>query len=198
MSKNVIGSLHPSNFPSEILVLLSGGLDSAACLKFYLDLGRPTSALFIDYEQAAAEREYIASKAIANHFNIELLNVSFNGLTNKKQGLINARNAFLLSAALMESPNNISTIALGVHSGTNYQDCSTDFILKMQMVYDLSATNPVHIAAPFIDWSKSDIWKYAINNDVPVNLTYSCELGLKSACGKCLSCLDMEALREYA
>lgn len=179
---------------SEVLVLLSGGLDSTACLKFYLDLGCSTSALFIDYEQAASDNEYSASKAITNYFNIKLYTASWNGLTKKGNGLINARNAFLLSAALMEKPEDISTIALSIHSGTNYIDCSSEFIQKMQMVYDLYTNGSIHIATPFIEWGKGDIWDYAVRNDVPVNLTYSCELGLQVPCGKCLSCLDREAL----
>lgn len=40
----------------EVLVLLSGGIDSTACLDFYLQLGRPSCALFVDYGQPAAVR----------------------------------------------------------------------------------------------------------------------------------------------
>jgi 7-cyano-7-deazaguanine synthase in queuosine biosynthesis len=38
----------------EVLVLLSGGIDSAACLDFYKELGRPPCALFVDYGHPAA------------------------------------------------------------------------------------------------------------------------------------------------
>jgi len=33
----------------EVLVLLSGGIDSAACIDFYRDFGRPPFGLFVDY-----------------------------------------------------------------------------------------------------------------------------------------------------
>ena len=194
----MIENIEDLNNSSEILVLLSGGLDSAACLKFYLDIGRTVSAVFIDYKQAAANQEYCASNAIANYFNIKIKAISCNEMTLKKDGLINARNAFLLTTALMEAPSDTTTIVLGVHSGTNYNDCSPEFIDNMQTVYNAYAENTVQIAAPFIHWSKSDIWKYAIDNGVPVDLLYSCENGSQEPCGKCLSCLDMEVLKGYA
>ena len=195
------GSSSDSECNSDVLMLLSGGLDSAACLKFYLDLGRTVTTMFVDYQQPTAEMEYAASTFISKFFGVELITISCNGMASKEPGLINARNAFLLSLALMEAPASVSSIALGVHSGTNYKDCSTGFIQKMQDIFDIYAENgqkKIHIAAPFIEWNKHEIWMFAKNNDVPVDATYSCERGGKMPCGECLSCLDMEALKRYA
>ena len=61
-------SSHP-----ELLVLLSGGLDSTAVLHFYKSLGRPVMAMFVEYGQAAAEQERRASRAICEHFSVLLV-----------------------------------------------------------------------------------------------------------------------------
>jgi 7-cyano-7-deazaguanine synthase len=182
----------------EVLVLLSGGLDSAACLSFYKCLNRPTCGLFIDYEQPAANHEYRAAKEIANYYNVFLYTAKWNGQSKKRSGIVAARNAFLLIAALMERPEQVTTIALGIHAGTQYTDCSSEFVSRMQSIFDIYSEGALHIATPFKDWTKSDIWAYAISKNVPVDLTYSCEAGLNQPCGKCLSCLDRKGLEAYA
>lgn len=186
------GDIHTPS--PEALVLLSGGTDSATCVKFFLDLGRPTCGLFVDYQQAAAQQESKASKSIADFFGIQLFSTKWNGLNFKKDGLIVSRNAFLLTAALMESPCSVNTIAIGVHGGTTYNDCSLSFIKAMQKVFNMYPEKQTSLSAPFIQWSKQDINDYASTHNVPMHLTYSCELGPSEPCGKCLSCIDREAL----
>lgn len=44
--------------------------------------------------------------------------------------------------------------------------------------------------------NKIEVWEYAKSKRVPINLTYSCELGLKQPCGKCPSCKDLIILYE--
>lgn len=182
----------------EVLVLLSGGLDSAACLSFYKDLGRPICGLFVDYQQLATNRESRAAKAIADYYDIFLYTARWSGQSQKRAGMIAARNAFLLTAALMERPEQVTTIALGIHAGTQYADCSPEFVRRMQSTFDIYSGKTVRIAAPFGDWTKADIWAYALSKNVPVDLTYSCEAGANQPCGKCLSCLDRMGLEAYA
>jgi 7-cyano-7-deazaguanine synthase in queuosine biosynthesis len=47
---------------TPVLVLLSSGIDSAACLDFYIKEKRDVSAIFVDYGQKAKEQESISSK----------------------------------------------------------------------------------------------------------------------------------------
>ena len=42
---------------SHVLVLLSGGIDSSACVPYYLSQGVIVSGLFVEYGPAAAELE---------------------------------------------------------------------------------------------------------------------------------------------
>jgi len=182
----------------EVLVLLSGGLDSAAVLSFFIDLGRPTCGLFIDYQQPAANREGQAAKVIADYYNAALYTAKWRGQSKKQSGIVAARNAFLLTAALMERPEQVTTIALGIHAGTQYPDCSSEFVSRMQSTFDIYSGGTVHIATPFESWVKADIWTYALSKNIPVDLTYSCESGPNRPCGKCLSCLDRIGLETHA
>ena len=177
----------------EVLVLLSGGIDSTACLDFYLELGRPACALLVGHGQPAEPREAQAAYAVTTHYGVPLATPRFMAARPKSPGLISGRNAFLVTAAMMERPPSVSVIAIAVHAGTGYADCSGDFIGRMQAVLDLYSEG-VQLAAPFLDWTKAEILEYCLMKGVPINLTYSCEKGKVTPCRNCLSCMDRMAL----
>jgi 7-cyano-7-deazaguanine synthase len=179
---------------AEVLILLSGGIDSTACVNFYNELGRKVCGLFVDYGQPAAKNEAVASESVARHYSIPLLKTAWTGHSIKTEGLINGRNGFLIMAALMERPIGITAIATGMHAGTSYDDCSQVFLEAMQSIVDIYEKGRVHLVSPFIDFSKSEIYSYCIDQKVPIGLTYSCESGLPSPCGRCNSCKDREML----
>lgn len=176
-------------------VLLSGGIDSSACVAYYLGQRFRVDALFVDYGQAAAAKEMRAAKSVCGHFHIPLNVVRLRGTSKKGPGLITGRNAFLLSISLLEFAPRAGTIALGIHSGTRYRDCTPLFVRKMQLIFDICTGGTVQIGAPFLNWGKADVWTFARARKVPLTITYSCERGLKQPCGSCNSCLDLEALR---
>jgi 7-cyano-7-deazaguanine synthase len=179
---------------SKILVLLSGGIDSTACLAYYRSQGFQVEAVFINYGQLAAKKELRAAKSVCLQFRVPLRTVRLMGVTRKGAGLIPGRNAFLLATAALEFKAKKGIIALGIHSGTRYRDCSPHFVRKMQAVLDTYSGGGVQIGAPFLRWSKGDIWAFAKAKNTPLRLTYSCERGLNQPCGSCDSCLDLEAL----
>src|SRR5882724_7570384 len=133
---------------AEVAVLLSGGVDSAACVQFFREVGRPTCALFIDYQQAAVRQEYAAAKALTEHFDVSLCCLRWRGTQRKGEGLVQARNAFLLIGALMECPVSVGAIAIGIHSGTSYADCSAPFVGHIQGLFDLYTHGRVRVVAP--------------------------------------------------
>ncbi len=178
----------------EVLILLSGGIDSTACVDFYIDFGRPPFGFFIDYGQPAAKKEAESAKAIADYYSIPVIFSKWKGHTDKISGFINGRNSFLITAALMECPINVSVIAIGIHSGTDYKDCSKQFLTSMQNVIDIYKNGRLHLSAPFIDFTKAEIYFYCIERRIPIELTYSCENSDSSPCGECLSCKDREIL----
>jgi len=178
----------------EVLVLLSGGVDSAATVAFYLEFGRPPAALFVDYSQAARSEEARAAADVAAHFGIPLSVATWNGPRGAKGvGLIPGRNLFLLAAALFERPPSVTVLALGLHAGTPYPDSSVPFFRAAETVIAQSGEAGVTVAAPFLDWPKGDVYTYARRERVPFPLTYSCEAA-DGPCGRCLSCGDRKML----
>ena len=178
----------------KTIVLLSGGIDSTSCLSYYLRRGFRAQALFVDYGQISSKRELRAARLVCHHFRVPLRVVELNGTVPHGPGLIRGRNGFLLLTAMMESEINKGVIALGIHAGTKYKDCSPRFVHEMQAVFDTCTGGCIQIGAPFLRWSKSDIWTFAKREGVPLDLTYSCERGLAQPCGFCDSCMDLEKL----
>jgi len=150
-------------------VLLSGGVDSTACAAFYLGSGHTLAALFVDYGQAARQQEEKAARAISRFFRIPLGVVRCRGLRSDIPGITRGRNLALLSMGL-------SAFA------------------QVQRIFDLYTQGSVQVGVPFLEWTKTDIWAFCKREGVPVQLTYSCELGLRQPCGHCRSCRDLEVL----
>lgn len=176
------------------IVLLSGGIDSAACVRYYFDLGFRLSGLFIDYGQRARGNEGKSAVQVANHYDIPLDKLSLSPVKHLGPGEIRGRNAFLIIAALTFYPRFKGILSLGIHSGTPYYDCSQKFMSDITTIIDAYAGGEVRIDAPFLTWDKSTVYAYCREKDVPIQLTYSCESGTDPPCGKCLSCKDREVL----
>ncbi len=177
--------------PGNVIVLLSGGMDSTACLHFYKKEDYNVTPLYINFGQIAAPNELTAARNVCQHYNLELRTLNCIGDKQFSNGNISGRNAFLLITALMHFDFKYAIIALGIHTGTDYQDCTPEFLNRMQTVYDLYKNGTIKIGAPFIKWTKNEIYDYCLLNNIPLKLTYSCELGLKQPCGICKSCKDL-------
>ena len=160
-----------------------------ACADFYCSMDRPVCGIFVDYGQPALRPETAAATAVAAHLRIPLSTVALQTPRAKHAGEIPARNAFLVSVAAMERPVSVLAIALGIHAGTPYSDCSKEFVASATRLLRLQHT-PVEALAPFIDWNKQDVIEYALHRQLPIALTYSCEAGVLPPCGVCASCLD--------
>lgn len=183
--------------PTKCVVLLSGGIDSAACVAFYIRQQFAVQALHVSYGQPAARQEEASAKAVASHYRIPLAIVKLDGIRMKADGEIIGRNAFLISTAVMEAPFEQGIVALGIHSGTSYYDCTPGFLVALQALYDGQCDGRLRVSAPFLDWTKQDIWQYCLEQQIPIEVTYSCEKGLAQPCGVCLSCGDREALHAH-
>jgi 7-cyano-7-deazaguanine synthase len=185
------------NHSAKVLVLASGGIDSSACISFYISHGAAVEALFIDYGQLSKTNEENAVFNIAAHFQIKLRVVRCN-LGEFGAGVILGRNGFFLNAALVAAGTSCGVVAVGIHAGTSYADCSPSFVREMQKVFDLQTDGLVQIGAPFLNWEKLKIWHYCKTNAVPVELTYSCENGQSQPCDHCLSCTDLKCFYAMA
>jgi 7-cyano-7-deazaguanine synthase len=105
-----------------------------------------------------------------------------------------ARNLALIATALMDVGLGANLIAIGIHGGTRYFDCSQTFTKLCGRVLDGYTDGRVRLGTPFLAMNKGQVWRYCKQNQVPIHLTWSCEASSTNPCGKCLSCKDKEAL----
>lgn len=176
------------------VVLLSGGMDSTACVYYYLSQRFNTRGLFIDYGQLPAKREEQSAKRIASSYNIKLDIVRLNLPKYPEHGEIKGRNALLILSGLLFYPKLVGIISIGIHSGTPYYDCSESFVKDINKMLNGYTHGQVILDTPFLKWNKKMIYEYCKDNDVPIYLTYSCESSNDKPCGRCRSCLDRSAL----
>jgi 7-cyano-7-deazaguanine synthase len=175
-------------------ILMSGGIDSAACAHFLTRRGLELDGVFMDYGQAAAKFEADAVGALACHLNIPVQFFAFSGSNAFGPGELVGRNAFLIFATLFFTRGRPGLLALGLHAGTPYFDCSESFVASIKDLVLEQTNGCVSVVAPFISWTKKDIFDYFVSANLPIHLTYSCEAGTKPTCGVCASCRDRKAL----
>jgi 7-cyano-7-deazaguanine synthase len=178
----------------NVLVLLSGGVDSSCCVAFYQRMGYNVAGVFVDYGQPVEQREEKSAGAIADHYAIPLHTIRFSGPPVEFQGEIPGRNAFLVFVALLFHPTFAGLLALGIHAGTPYYDCSEHFATQLGDVLSAYREGQVLLATPFLLWTKQMIYHCCAEYKVPIQLTWSCEVGPSEPCGKCLSCRDRELM----
>jgi len=192
------GSTH--NPKPAAVVLLSGGLDSAACIAFYRAQAFALDAIFFNYGQAALDQERKASRRVAAHFGIGLQEIQLRGLAKKHAGEVRGRNAVFMVTALMEHPIAQGLIVMGIHAGSPYYDCTPAFLAGVQILFDGYTDGRIKATAPFIRMTKEEVWRYGHNAGLAMDITYSCERGGKRPCGRCVSCQDrrrLDAMSHY-
>ncbi len=181
-----------------VTVLASGGMDSTACLGYYLAENYAVRALWIDYGQPAALAEEAAVERVTDHYDVSLQKVRVTGINWPKLGdelfEFRGRNLTLASLALNSTPVEPGLIALGTHQGTPFADCSDAFAQQLNSLLKLLSDGRLRLDCPFLQWSKLDVANYAISKAVPIDLTYSCEKGLFPPCKECMKCRDIQAI----
>lgn len=171
-------------------VLMSGGLDSSACAHFLVQQGHLVQGIFVDFGQAAREPESIAVARVADLLGITATTLHVGSARGFGSGELVGRNAFLLMSAIFLGRTYEGLLAIGVHGGTPYYDCSAGFIDRLKALAEEYTDGRLTITAPFLHWTKSQIFEYATQSGLPVNTTYSCESGTIPPCGLCASCHD--------
>ena len=178
----------------KALVLFSGGIDSAACAHLLLNRCQFVNPLFVDYGQASSVMERKAAQRLSNKLDIHLNVINAHGISPFSRGELIGRNAFLIMSAIFLAKWHDGLLAIGIHSGTPYFDCSHPFFCAMEKLVAEHTDGAVRLIAPFLKWEKGDIFKYFKTTGLSIEDTYSCESGDESACGQCYSCLDRKAL----
>jgi 7-cyano-7-deazaguanine synthase len=175
-------------------VLLSGGIDSAATAEFLRSSGLVVRGLFVDYGQASLDMERGAVRRLTDSVGIPVDEIRVSSLSSQGVGELAGRNAFLIFSAVLLGGCNSGAIAIGIHSGTPYYDCSPDFAERIDALVQECSAGKLFVLAPFVHWSKDDVYSYFLSRNLPLDETYSCEAGTAPPCGLCTSCLDRKRL----
>jgi 7-cyano-7-deazaguanine synthase len=199
------------------VVLLSGGLDSATTLAIAIRQGYVCHALSFDYGQRHIA-ELHAANAIAAQLGatehrvvrLDIGQLGGSALTDSRiavpetptQGIpvtyVPARNTIMLSYALAWAEVlDAQHIFIGVNAVdySGYPDCRPEFIAAFEKLANLATKagveqGNIHIHAPLLNMSKSDIVRAGLDLGVDYVQTVSCYQATEEgrACGRCDSC----------
>ena len=192
----------------DVVVLVSGGIDSAVVCKLIEKQGDKVLPLFIDYGQLAAEKEWVACQNIMKDCDLpipEKIDVSGygkmipSGLTSPdkdiyKDAFLPGRNLlFLTLAPSYAASKKVNTVAIGLLSEEHhlFPDQTEEFIVNTNFAINSALGGNFIILTPLIKFSKSDVIKLAEKYNIPLNKTYSCHLGKEKYCGKCVACKEI-------
>ena len=124
--------------PARVWLLLSGGIDSAACLAFYLKNAYCVNCLHVTYGQPGSDSERKAAARVAGHYDVPLTPLSWTGSSRLSPGEILGRNAFLITAALLEIQSGSGLLGIGIHA----RDC-VPRLFHLLSRYDGPANGPL-------------------------------------------------------
>lgn len=197
---------------NRIIVLLSGGMDSATLCYDLSSRGETLIPLFVDYGQSPAPGEQRAASYIAQRIGVPLTEVRApypellatgglfpgSGNDNWESPLVSFvphRNLVLLTiASLLGISLGVDRIAIGlVHDGGLYPDTSAAFCERATLA--LRTSHPaLEILAPYVSWSKQQVVSHALHLGVPVEATFSCHFRSDHHCGGCPACEERTRL----
>ena len=169
-------------------------MDSAACVHLLQKQGYEIKGIFIDFGQAAVKQERKAVKKVSEFFDIQTTTLVAQAASGYGAGELVGRNAFLVTTAIFLGRVDRGLLAIGVHSGTPYYDCSAGFVARMKQLAEEHTDGRLTVSAPFVDWNKAQIHDYCVRAKIPIKSTYSCESGTIPPCGSCASCRDRKEL----
>ncbi|WP_421567596.1 7-cyano-7-deazaguanine synthase QueC [Stenotrophomonas sp. PD6] len=198
------------------VVLLSGGMDSAAVVAIAREQGFAVHALSVSYGQrhtseldAAAAVAQALGAAAHKTVNVDLRSIGGSALTDDidvpeagGEGIpvtyVPARNTIMLSVALgWAEVLGANDIFCGVNAVdySGYPDCRPEFISAFQTLANLATKAGVEgagiqVHAPLQFLSKADIVREGVRLGVDFGLTVSCYNADASgaACGHCDAC----------
>jgi 7-cyano-7-deazaguanine synthase len=196
---------------SKVLVMLSGGLDSATCLYWAKGKFSQVYAITFDYFDRI-ENEKKATLALAkNASTLELFRINipfikessdfdrgrYTPLTKDKRwsSYIPARNLIFYSIAAHYAEFLDIKWIIGGHNKDDslfFKDSTASFIKDMNSLINQGCLfcdgKPCTIVAPLADLDRIGIINLAIKLKVPLDLTWSCHHAGETHCGRCYAC----------
>lgn len=207
---------------NKVVMSVSGGMDSATMVAYYLDKGYDVIPVHFQYGSKHNPYELPAAQALCAHYELELLvidmteafsNIASNLMqsggdipeghyadANMSKTVIPGRNTIFAAVlcGIAESCD-ASTIALGTHMGDHavYPDCRAEYTKALDTLIFLASDKKVSVEAPFQFTDKIGICTMGLTLRVPYAYTRTCYKAQELSCGKCGSCVErLEAFAE--
>lgn len=175
---------------ADILILLSGGVDSSVVLAMYRNMIR--DAVFFDYNQ----HHKVEVESAIKQSEIEGVPLSIHRLPSLRKAndvVFCGRNALMLSYAFaLAQANGIPKVAIGTNKSDHgrFPDCRPDFL---QAMFCVAEAYGLELLYPLSDKSKSDVVTMAKELGVNLQETWTCYNPLDGKqCGQCYSCLGLK------
>lgn len=184
----------------DVMVLLSGGLDSTVLATIANRAGRLAVAAFVDYGQPAAAQEREAAQRWCGRNTSRLieLRAAFPAAIGLASGVgapgprvIPCRNLILISLAASSAPEvgarEVWYGATGADQAS-YPDCRPEFAAALSAV--LALDGGVTVRAPLAGMLRPEVRALAVALQVAVADTWSCYQAREDGmpCGECDSC----------
>lgn len=192
----------------NVIILLSGGLDSLVSVALLTSQYNIIKALHINYGQKPAKKEFEACQDICQYYNIELevlnldwyekiSNISQENIrsTNEKSYWLPNRNGLFLNiAASYADALNCKYIAIGANKeeAQVFSDNSIEFVNCATKLFETSTQDKVNVIAPLINYDKKEIISKALELNTPLELVWSCYDDKEKHCGICPSCVFLK------
>ena len=199
----------------KIVLVLSGGMDSAVLLYHLLDAGHTLKTLSVNYGQRHV-REIESAAALSERVGVEhriadLRSINpllgSNSLSSAeievpeghyaeesmKQTVVPNRNMIMLSVAVgWALALQFDAVAYGAHSGDHaiYPDCREEFAQALDQAVGLCDWQGMQLMRPFVHLDKGAIAQRGDALGVPFELTWTCYKGGEVHCGKCGACQE--------
>ncbi|MFS0671663.1 7-cyano-7-deazaguanine synthase [Ornithinibacillus sp. 179-J 7C1 HS] len=201
----------PVNY--DVLLLMSGGLDSTTLAYDLLTQNKTVLPIFLDYGQHFKDRELesllkVIPRPLKSHLRIinirDIFEYSSSKMINEPNlwlDNINSddlylpyRNLLFLSIAssIAQSLKIKEVYAAFINSNHAKEiDCSKEFFDNLGSL--LKEYGTVDIQLPYRELNKTDVINKGIKLKVPMALTYSCQANSQVPCGICPNCVDRES-----
>lgn len=206
----------------DIIVLVSGGMDSATLLWLAKNNFRNVYAISFKYGQKHSieldfAKKLVKEATVKEHFIVEvphLKELKGSALTDESIDIpseeypeneppittVPMRNLIFLSiTASFCDIYEIENIGIGIHSvDSPYPDCRGEFASSAEAAINASSImvakkkNRIKVYTPFLGMTKTDVLKLGLELNVPYQLTYSCYRGSIPPCGECATCIQRE------
>ena len=193
----------------SLVVLMSGGIDSAVVTLLAHEDGLQVFPLFVDFGQLAANSEWDSVQRLASKHGLptpQRMDISGfgevipSGITNREKDLVRdaflpGRNAvLLLLGASYAYRVGASAVAIGLldERAALFPDQTTKFVDEIERSIATSLGLSIRVLAPLITMSKGQVIGLALSIGLDLGDTHSCHLD-GQRCGGCIACKELES-----